>query len=541
MSNLINSYSLSSVIGIGTDTPNQNLTVVGGISSNALVYDATGNSSKWNSVYTNVNANSGTYATTGYVASNYLNLTGGNITGNLNIYGNVSAQGTSYFANTIFTTTSALCAVANSAGPALFISQLGAGDIASFYDFTPAAVEVLHIGASVGTPYVGIYTSFPNVELTVNGSISSNQIIYVNNGNSNNWNSSTTTLNANSATWVTYTALNTVSGNWQNTYTTVSSNSASWVNTTTTTNTNSANWSNWSTVSSNYAVGSQYVKLSGDNMTGSLSASGNISTASTVYTTYLNKNKTNTNVALIGYNFSSLINSLASTASPSLAVSTVAAGLMTRATGINGFASTVGWGSTNYFVTANDIATALANTEYYTIPIYSTASDTITITSISPFICVRSPAGPRNIGLLFGTSSNPSLANTISTGSNVLPVDSINTDIASTLNAGITGNNITITPGTTGYFFLVPYGATGNGGTLRYVSNSVNDLSFTGTVYTGNYTSLTIDNNIIVNNNLTVSNDFEITYYNKFIMKSPNGNRWRISVTDAGVLSAVLI
>ena len=42
MSNLINSYSLSSVIGIGTDTPNQNLTVVGGISGNALVYDQTG-------------------------------------------------------------------------------------------------------------------------------------------------------------------------------------------------------------------------------------------------------------------------------------------------------------------------------------------------------------------------------------------------------------------------------------------------------------------------------------------------------------------
>jgi len=37
MSNLINSYSLSSVIGIGTDTPNQNLTVVGGTTPATLV------------------------------------------------------------------------------------------------------------------------------------------------------------------------------------------------------------------------------------------------------------------------------------------------------------------------------------------------------------------------------------------------------------------------------------------------------------------------------------------------------------------------
>ena len=119
MSNLINSYSLSSVIGIGTDTPNQNLTVVGGISGNALVYDQTGNSSQWNSVYTSVKANSGSYATSSFVQSNYLNLTGGTVNGNVTFTGNISAQGTATFANTIFTTTSALCAIANSNCPAL--------------------------------------------------------------------------------------------------------------------------------------------------------------------------------------------------------------------------------------------------------------------------------------------------------------------------------------------------------------------------------------------------------------------------------------
>ena len=188
MSNLINSYSLSSVIGIGTDTPNQNLTVVGGISGNALVYDRTGNSSQWNSTYTTLCATSGTFATKSFVQSNYLNLTGGSVNGNLVVTGNLSAQGTAFFANTIFTTTSALCAQANSSGPALYVSQAGSGDLASFYDLTPTPVEVLHVGASIGIPGVGVYTSNPNVELTVNGRISASQVIYASGGNSNQWN-----------------------------------------------------------------------------------------------------------------------------------------------------------------------------------------------------------------------------------------------------------------------------------------------------------------------------------------------------------------
>ena len=88
---------------------------------------------------------------------------------NLTVLGNISASGTATFANTFFTTTSALCAVANSTGPALYIGQLGTGDLASFYDLSPTPVEVLHVGASDGIPGVGIYTSTPNKELTVVG------------------------------------------------------------------------------------------------------------------------------------------------------------------------------------------------------------------------------------------------------------------------------------------------------------------------------------------------------------------------------------
>jgi hypothetical protein len=49
-------------------------------------------------------------------------------------------------------------------------------------------------------------------------------------------------------------------------------NSNQWNSNFSTTQSNSARWSNWSSVSASYALGSQYVKLSGDTMTGGLSA-----------------------------------------------------------------------------------------------------------------------------------------------------------------------------------------------------------------------------------------------------------------------------
>ena len=146
---------------------------------------------------------------------------------------------------------------------------------------------------------------FVDGDFTVNGTISALG------GNSNQWNSTYNTMQANSAGWESvestvyansakwesnYTTTNTYSGLWQSVYTTVSAFSASWEESAditalqnsltnvavtsgnwnsnyTTTNSNSALWSNWSTVSASYALGSQYVKLSGDTMTGSLTLS----------------------------------------------------------------------------------------------------------------------------------------------------------------------------------------------------------------------------------------------------------------------------
>ena len=95
-------------VGVGTNNPNEKLTVSGNISASGNVYDSLGNSANWNSVYTtvsassanwnsvytSVSANSGTYATISFVNNKFLPLSGGIITGDLTLNGNLSTLGT---------------------------------------------------------------------------------------------------------------------------------------------------------------------------------------------------------------------------------------------------------------------------------------------------------------------------------------------------------------------------------------------------------------------------------------------------------------
>ena len=168
------------------------------------------NSANWSSVYTNVNSNSAYYALTNQDTIFEQDVT---------IQGNLTALGTSTFQNTVFTTTTALSVVNTGTGPALYVFQAaGPYDVASFYDGD--GVEVLHVGNAQGggnpLGQVGINTSFPSAELTVNGAISSNGVITVLDGNSNQWNSNYTTSKTNSA-------------NWSSVYTTVNTNSANYI------------------------------------------------------------------------------------------------------------------------------------------------------------------------------------------------------------------------------------------------------------------------------------------------------------------------
>lgn len=114
-----------------------------------------------------------------YANSNFLKLSGGTVSGNLTIQGSISALGTATFANTIFTTTSALSVYNTGPGPALYVYQAsGPYDVASFYDGD--GIEVLHVGNSNvgGLGRVGVNVSTPNAELTVQGSISATNSIF---------------------------------------------------------------------------------------------------------------------------------------------------------------------------------------------------------------------------------------------------------------------------------------------------------------------------------------------------------------------------
>ena len=154
-------------------------------------------------------------------STRYLALTGGQVYGNVTIHGDLSSSGTQTFANTLFTTTSALSVRNFGVSTALFVSQDGSGDIASFYD-ADSEIEVLHIGGDHSlNNFVGVRTGTPNKEFTVNGEISAGNNIwtggkmYAGSGNSDNWNSVFTSSSRASATW-------------DSAYTTVSAASAFW-------------------------------------------------------------------------------------------------------------------------------------------------------------------------------------------------------------------------------------------------------------------------------------------------------------------------
>jgi len=148
--------------------------------------------------------------------------TGETRTNNLSVYGNLFVSGSAEFRNTLFSTTTSLSVVNTGTGPALYVSQAGSSDIASFYDVD--GLEVLHVGnvQPSGLGRIGINTSTPNVDgLTVNGYISASDIIY--------FYDKAADVSYNSLQWSnTYSSVNAHSANWDSTYSSVYSNSASW-------------------------------------------------------------------------------------------------------------------------------------------------------------------------------------------------------------------------------------------------------------------------------------------------------------------------
>jgi hypothetical protein len=195
---------------------------------------------RYDDTYTTVITNSANWELAYQNQSNYFEIAGGTITGdtlfqqNVTIYGDLSCSGTQTFANTIFSTTSALSVVHVGSGPAMWVGNNGTGDIASFYDLDEN-VEVLHVGGNNGSfPNVGVKTSEPNKTLTVNGEISANSVIWDPVGNSNDWNSVYSNVQSNSATTWNYqgTDLKFLSSGWVGgnaAYTTLNAASANYI------------------------------------------------------------------------------------------------------------------------------------------------------------------------------------------------------------------------------------------------------------------------------------------------------------------------
>ena len=212
-------------------------------------------------------SNGNTVSLSGYVipnirstAQNYLPLSGGTLNGNFDVYGNtyinnnltiggnLTALGTATFANTIFATTSALSVINTGPGPALYVFQsAGPYDVASFYDGD--GIEVLHVGNANpnGLGKVGINESFPNVELTVRGSISATDAPTTrsNLGLGNTDNVQFNQINANvylSGGQSLFNLLSSSGGGDPAVNTVVYTNSANWINTSTIVQNNSTSW-----------------------------------------------------------------------------------------------------------------------------------------------------------------------------------------------------------------------------------------------------------------------------------------------------------
>ena len=150
-------------------------------------------------------------------------MSGGVVSGNLTIQGNLSTVGTSTQINTLLFVTSAAHITNDGTGPALRVTQTGNQDIASFYDDSNISLVIKDGG------YVGVATNMPNESLTVFGNISSSGTVYNAKGNSNQWND-------------VYTSVNSVSSNWNDVYTSVNSASSTLTDVYTSVNSASSNW-----------------------------------------------------------------------------------------------------------------------------------------------------------------------------------------------------------------------------------------------------------------------------------------------------------
>ena len=175
----------------------------------------------------------------------------------------------------------------------MWVGNNGTGDIASFYDIDQN-IEVLHIGGNNGTfPNIGVKTSTPNKDFTVNGEISSNNVVYDRDGNSVNWNSVYSNVQANSANAASvYSSVAPVSSNWDSVYSSVASTSANWDSVYSSVASTSANWATQDYLQTNFLT------LSGGTITGAVTSTSTLEVGSGPITLIVEDNAVSVNGTL---------------------------------------------------------------------------------------------------------------------------------------------------------------------------------------------------------------------------------------------------
>ena len=147
-------------------------------------------------------------------------------------------------------------------------------------------------------------------------------------------------------------------------------------------------------------------------------------------------------------------------------------------------ASSARWQFSSFNQTGTDEAAmtnALANNDSWALSLTASNGYSLTVRGVGPFTFYRSGSGPKNIALLYSTSSTFSTYSVVATNANT-GTNSVTTDFST--NAAWTNfaTPITVAEGTTGYFRIVGYGASGSGGTGGYVASSTIDFSLNGDV-----------------------------------------------------------
>lgn len=182
----------STVLANSADWSNNTLLQQYSADWNSTTSTVNSNSAKWESVYSTVQETSAnpTFSTINVTGSATIGGPVGlgttapdptkrlHVVGDVVVYGNLSANGSMTFTNTLFNTTSALSVINTGTGPALVVSQEGDQAIAAFYDHAASGIALWVDGAADRPGYVGIKTTTPNKELTVVGDISATGRIY---------------------------------------------------------------------------------------------------------------------------------------------------------------------------------------------------------------------------------------------------------------------------------------------------------------------------------------------------------------------------